>query len=209
MPYTAQQRTKSRRRFDPRQLPLPPVISLTAIRYVTSTRVELTFSGALNVSAVPPITAGPGNFATATEYVSPGVMFVDFAGAFNPETVISVPGLAQEWRGENGELVDGFTVAAAGGTAGALPPQVYILQATISGSTGVQILLSGPASGMTFPGVTAGIWGVESVTETTPTVMTLNFFGALAPGDLLVVTEWQAFSAVAERWLAPAQLILA
>lgn len=206
MSVPRQQRTRSRRRFNPAAPPLPEMLRLVSIDQNGPAGLVLTFSQPVVLSGVPVVLlAGSipaGNFGLSPD----GAVIMDFPSPFGGAVLISWDPLQTAWRGPNGEWLPGGYAAAGAGLPGELPQLVPITQVQQNSSDVVTVTLGGDATGLSlatdWATFDAGGRAVFSVVELTPAIYELTLDAAIT-SNAWGIGAWAVYSRLSNVWIAP------
>lgn len=202
---TRQQRTLSRRGYDPYRPPLPALIRLVSIRTNGGSGITLTFAQPVTVDGLPTIVSNTLGPATDAVLASPTELNVGFGGVVSGAMVVTLADYDPALRGRNGQWVRGFALAAGTGAPDDLPPLCYIASITAVGAENYQVSLSAdaiinPASWSSLI-IDGGACSFDS--DIAPNAYEVTAPDPGGPGRTWSVAEWSLGGVAGGLWVAP------
>lgn len=205
MPAQRQQRTLSRRRFDPGQGPLPVLIPLPAAAFLSSTFLKLVFPVPVVVRGIPPILKPGDILPSVCTIVDDQTIELEYLGGTQPGEVYTLPEWTPTIRGLNGEWITPGEILVGGGVGGGMPLVAIVNSVTSLGGNDAEWLLSEPLSD--FGAGALRIAGVQANSYTVggPGQIIATYPGPVNSGDGWRVEVWDpaAYDRGLDTWIAP------
>ena len=199
-----QQRTKSRRRRDPGQQPLPVLFPLTDIRSVSSTQVDLEYLQDVVLRGIPAALTANGELPTAAELVAPNIVRLTFPADAESGNPVVLPLWCPEMRGYNGEYAQGGAFVIGFNAAGQVPLMRWITNAFVSGANTYGFSFNGPVPGCNLDFMKINGVQVTSSLGVTPTEIHVSVAGTAVAGATWEITAWlPGMWSTAGAWIAP------
>lgn len=200
-----QQRTKSRRRYDPAQEPLPVLFSPPSISVPVPGLTLLTWPDPVIIRGIPPVANQIGELPLGITIVDDNQISLVWATAPSPGDVLTFPAWSPAIRGANGEWGSGGTVLIGGGSGGALPSLSYVTQVGHTLTSSAFWNLAVPWTADSALALLIDGQPGTALSQLSPTVIEVVYASPPLAGSVWSVGIWSegAYASADNRWLAP------
>lgn len=211
------QRTRSRRRLDPGQGPLPVIFQPVSVAKSGTFSIDITYPIPIVLKGIPQILDVTEQPPVAAVLLSPSVLRLTYDEITEAGTQFLVPDWTPAVRGMNGEWASGGPFVAGGNGPGAMPDMTSVASIVSLGGTLVEMTTWDEWS----PGSGTVLWIIVGSTvfdsQPSPTTTRWNRSGGASPGQIWRIGSptdgglWWGqplFDVSRNLWLAAGQGIL-